>query len=235
MVGNAKTVKIGCSSAFWGDSIHAAKQLLPHVEYLVADYLAEVTMGILAKRKEKTGEGFIKEFVTFLFSPLLEEIIPSPGKKGVKIVCNAGGLDPIGLKELMEETARNAGFDVPLIAAVSGDDILLSVKEKKFNLIPFATDGSEGKDFDCIPEDINSVSSLNAYLGAFPIAKALELGAQIVITGRCVDSALVLGPLIYEFGWTPLDYDKLASGSLAGHIIECGCQATGGNMTICYP
>lgn len=170
-------------------------------------------MGLLAKSKmEKPDGGAINEFATSVWQPLQNQIT----KKKIKVITNAGGLNPLSLKNLVEKEAEKAGIKIK-VAAVLGDDVLSLTNELK----PFEQ--------DILPKE--KFLSANAYIGAFSIAKALEMGADVVITGRCVDSALVLGPLIYEYKWSPKDYDLLASGSLAGHIVECGCQCTGGNFT----
>ncbi|GET00515.1 DUF1446 domain-containing protein [Rhizophagus clarus] len=213
----SKPVRIGCYSAFWGDSVSAASQLVKmekeNLDYLVADYLAEVTMGILARRRNSkeqsklggAGEGgYIAEFITFVIKRLLPDLI----KYNIKVVTNAGGLDPLACKKAVEKVIKENGIEDGKLTVAAITDI------------------------ENFPDEEKQIISLNAYHGAIPIAKALDSGANIVITGRCVDSALVVGPLIHEFKWDPHnDWDKLASGSLAGHIIECGCQATGGNFT----
>ncbi|KAJ3460372.1 hypothetical protein MRS44_011239 [Fusarium solani] len=236
-------VRIGCYGAFWGDSPWAIKQFIrgpdKQVDYLVADYLAEVTMGLLARsarsnqgsQKKSLAAGFISEFADLALLPNLDAIL----EKRIKMVTNAGGLDPVGLKEYIESQLAERGLSNKLkVAAVHGDDIMgqkeTLLKEGRFhNFDPVA-----GSVEERIHESTEYLS-LNAYLGAQPIAVALEQGADIVITGRCVDSALVLGPLAHELGWTfgssCDDLDRLASASLAGHIIECGAQATGGNYT----
>eukprot|EP00211_Chloroparvula_japonica_P004730 CAMPEP_0119134676 /NCGR_PEP_ID=MMETSP1310-20130426/17526_1 /TAXON_ID=464262 /ORGANISM="Genus nov. species nov., Strain RCC2339" /LENGTH=612 /DNA_ID=CAMNT_0007125497 /DNA_START=7 /DNA_END=1845 /DNA_ORIENTATION=+ len=218
-------VRIGCYSAFWGDSSAAAFQLVRRgkLDYLVADYLAEVTMGILArmKAKDKTGKGgFIPDFVLRVWKPLMKEIV----EKKIKVVTNAGGLNPTACKEAIETIAAKAGLHVQ-VAAVEGDDLQSSYKSFASNssLQVFHAN-------DQLP-DASKVMSTNAYLGARPIADVLNQGAQVVVVGRCVDSAVVLGPLMHEFGWKKNDFDLLAAGSLAGHIIECACQTTGGNYT----
>lgn len=226
----------------------SARQLVenvPDLQYLVADYLAEVTMCILARAKSKVksfyltliyfekssdskgaGEGgFVKEFLDTVYKPLMEPII----KRGIKIVTNAGGMNPLALKYAIEKATREANMPVPVVAAVYGDDILDKAYEFKNNN-KFDKFSVEGQEEQLWPED-KILMSCNAYTGAFPIAKALSEGAQIVITGRCVDSAIVLGPLIFEFGWKESNLDLLSSGSLAGHLIECGTQCTGGNST----
>lgn len=145
--------------------------------------------------------------------------------KNIKVITNAGGLNPLGLKAMIEQTCVSAGLPVPKVAAITGDDISGDIHQLK--LTPF----SINDETEALWDPHTKLASANAYIGARPIERALEQGAQVVITGRCVDSAIVLGPLMYEFGWKANEWNKLSSGSLAGHIIECGCQATGGNLT----
>ncbi|KAK3279982.1 hypothetical protein CYMTET_12157 [Cymbomonas tetramitiformis] len=228
-------VRVGCYSGFWGDSLMGPVQLVrqsePPLDYLVADYLAEVTMGILARQRGSqkpsggVGKGgYIAEFVTEVWKPLCNDILD----RGVRVVTNAGGLDPLECKRAIEEEARKQGREV-VVAAVSGDDLFQSWGDLlKSNAIQeFKLEGEE----DSLPPAKEKVLSVNAYFGAGGIVEALRQGAQVVVTGRCADSALVLGPLIHEFGWGWQEWDKLASGSLIGHLLECGCQCTGGNYT----
>jgi hypothetical protein len=213
-----KIIRIGCASAFWGDTNTAATQLVQKgkLDYLVFDYLAEITMSILAaKRMRDANDGYATDFVEHVMAPLMPEI----KRRGLKVIANAGGVNPLACKAALEAAAAKAGVEFR-VAVVLGDDLL---PRKKEFAAATESDGSH-------PMPATLVS-MNAYLGAIPIAKALEAGAEIVITGRCVDSAVVLGPLMHEFGWNDDDYDRLAAGSLAGHIIECGAQCCGGNFT----
>ncbi len=213
-----KTVRIGCASAFWGDTNAAAAQLVEKggIDYLVFDYLAEITMSILAaKRMKDPNDGYATDFVEHVMAPLMGRI----KEKGIRVVANAGGVNPLACKKALEEAAAKAGLSFR-VGVVLGDD--LNGRRKDF---ADCTELGTGKPLPPV------TVSMNAYLGAIPIAKALEAGAEIVITGRCVDSAVVLGPLMHELGWQPEDYDRLAAGSIAGHIIECGAQCTGGNFT----
>ncbi|HEX4895626.1 MAG TPA: acyclic terpene utilization AtuA family protein [Solimonas sp.] len=213
-----KTIRIGCASAFWGDTNTAAAQLVERgrIDYLVFDYLAEITMSILAaKRMKDPNEGYATDFVEHVMAPLL----PQLKARGIKVVANAGGVNPLACKQALEAVAAKAGVDLR-VAVVLGDDLLPRRKE-------FA----DLRELDTGAPQPPTFVSMNAYLGATPIARALAEGAEVVITGRCVDSAVVLGPLMHEFGWRDDQYDLLAAGSIAGHIIECGAQCTGGNFT----
>ncbi|MDD3762626.1 MAG: DUF1446 domain-containing protein [Nevskiales bacterium] len=213
-----KSIRIGCASAFWGDTHTAAFQLAERgqLDFLVFDYLAEITMSILAaKRMRDPAQGYANDFVDHVMAPLL----PALKAQGIRVVANAGGVNPQACKAALEAVAAKAGIDLK-VAIVLGDDLL--PRRKEFT--------------DCVGIDHGepmpaTLVSMNAYLGAFPIARALDAGADVVITGRCVDSAVVLGPMIHAFGWRFDDYDRLAQGAVAGHIIECGAQCTGGNFT----
>jgi len=217
-----RTIRIGGASGYWGDAAMATPQLLARAEldYIVYDYLAEITMSVLAKARERNPEGgFAGDFVNFAMAPNLREI----ARKGVKIVSNAGGVNPRACAAAVRKLVQDQGLDLK-VAAVVGDD--LSERAGDFAEAGVA-DMFSGAAFP----DVDAVRSVNAYLGAFPIAAALGAGADIVIAGRCVDSATTLGACIHEFGWGAEDLDRLAGGSLAGHVIECGAQATGGNFT----
>ena len=222
MTAKNKTVRIGGASGFWGDSSVGAPQLVAsgQIDYLVFDYLAELTMSILAGARLKKPElGYATDFVTVAMRAVLRDVID----KGIRVVSNAGGVNPQGCADALAAVAAELG--VPLrIAVVTGDDVL--------PLIPGLREADppvrELQSGAAMPA---KVLTANAYLGALPVKAALDAGAQVVITGRCVDSAVTLGILMHEFDWAPDAYEQLAAGSLAGHILECGCQATGGLHT----
>lgn len=215
-----KVVRIGGASGFWGDSSIGPVQLVRSgdVDYLVFDYLAELTMSILAgARMKRPDEGYATDFVTVA----LRSVLKDARRKGIRIVSNAGGVNPRGCAAAVEALAAELGVAVR-VAVVEGDDVL-----------PLAPAMREAGTIDLLGGEPlpQRLVTANAYLGALPIARALDAGADIVVTGRCVDSAVTLGVLVHEFGWQPDDWDRLAAGSLAGHILECGCQATGGLFT----
>ena len=215
-----KVVRIGGASGFWGDSRVAAPQLVASgaVDYLVFDYLAETTMAILAAARLKRPElGYATDFVDVAMRPVLGEI----ARRGIKVVSNAGGIHPRACVAALEALIAAEGLALKVVV-VEGDDVSAQIAA----LAAAGTRDIERG--DALPA---RVLSANAYLGAMPIAAALADGADIVVTGRVVDSALALGPLVHEFGWGAGNPDLLAAGSLVGHIIECGCQATGGLFT----
>lgn len=215
-----RTIRIGGASGFWGDSSVGAPQLVRHgdIDYLVFDYLAELTMSILASARMKKPElGYATDFVTVTMKSLMQEI----AAKGIRVVSNAGGMNPHGCAAAIEALAKEQGLALR-IAVVEGDDVMPLIPGLREAGI---RDLQKGRP---LPD---KVVSANAYLGALPVKQALDAGAQIVITGRSVDSAVTLGVLMHEFQWSADDFDHLAQGSLAGHIIECGAQATGGLHT----
>ncbi|MDP3859088.1 MAG: acyclic terpene utilization AtuA family protein [Stagnimonas sp.] len=210
-------VRIGCGAGFWGDSAEGPKQLVEsgEIDYLVLDYLAEITMSLLARARIKDANaGYATDFPA-----VVAALAPRLKSDGIKVVTNAGGVNPQACKAAIDEKLKALGIELK-VSIVTGDDLLPRTAE-------FA-DTKEMFSGEAMPAKL---WSMNAYLGAFPIAQALAGGADIVLTGRCVDSAVVLGPLIHEFGWQATDYDQLSAGSLAGHVIECGAQATGGVST----
>lgn len=215
-----RVVKIGCASGFWGDTNTAAFQLihLTDINYLVFDYLSEITMSIMAKAKMvEPKHGYALDFVSRVMAPLLKKI----AEKKIKVISNAGGVNPLACRDALQKIIKEYGLDLK-VAVVLGDDLLAQHEQLKQQNIQEMFSG------EALPEQ---VASSNAYLGVVAIRDALNLGADIVITGRVVDSAVVLAPLLHEYQWSLDDYDKLAQGSLAGHVIECGAQCTGGNFT----
>ncbi len=215
-----KIVRLGGASGFWGDTPEGARQLVHsgQVDYLVMDYLAEITMSLLARAKAKDPtQGYPADFVTQFITPYAKEI----KARGIKVVCNAGGVNPLSCRDAVAAALAAQGVDLK-VAAVIGDDIAPMIEELRAEGVKEIQSGAR------LPAKIVTA---NAYIGAFPIAAALAAGADIVVTGRAADSALALGPLIHEFGWKPEDFDKLAAGTMAGHVIECGPQATGGIFT----
>lgn len=218
----ADEIVIGGASGFWGDANHATSQLLAaaRLDYIVYDYLAEITMSILARaRAKQASAGFALDFVTSAMAPNLAAI----ESRGVKIISNAGGVNPQACAAALQTAIDEQGLGLK-VACVVGDDILPRGQQL------FADQYREMFSGEGFP-DPATILSINAYLGAFPIAQALALGADIIITGRCVDSAVTLGACIHAFDWQPHQLELLAMGSLAGHILECGQQATGGNFT----
>ncbi len=215
-----ETVRIGCGAGFWGDSPEGPKQLVRRggIDYLVLDYLAEITMSILARMKAKNPDlGYATDFVGAVMKPLAREI----AEKRIRVVTNAGGINPEACGRALEAVFREVGVDLK-VAVVKGDDLSGRLDRYREAGVREMFSGAP------LPE---RMASVNAYLGAFPIAAALDAGADVVVTGRCVDSAVVLGPLIHAFGWRPTDFDLLSAGSLAGHVLECGAQVTGGIFT----
>jgi len=219
-----KTIRIGNGQAFWGDSALAPLQQVRHgeLDYLMLDYLAEVTMSIMQKmRARDPDQGYARDFV-----PLMENLLPEILDRGVKVVANAGGVNPLACARAVMQVAEKLGLaDRVKVGVVSGDDIMGDVDQ-----ILGAGERLANMETDAPLTDVRDrLASANAYFGAFPIAEALAQGADIVITGRCTDASLAVGPLIHEFGWQRDDWDLLSAATIAGHVIECGAQTTGGN------
>ncbi len=215
-------LRIGGASGFWGDAARATPQLLSVVglDYIVYDYLAEITMSIMARARAKDElKGYASDFVSAAMKPNLSLI----AERGIKVISNAGGVNPEACVKALRQVIAEQGLNLS-VACVIGDDLISSKESMQTSGITEMFSGT------AFPSS-EKILSINAYLGAFPIAQALASGADIVVTGRCVDSAVTLGACIHAFGWGRDDLDKLAMGSLAGHILECGPQATGGNFT----
>lgn len=214
-------IRIANGQGFWGDWLEAPVRLVEQgpIDYLALDYLAEITMSILQKQKQADPNlGYARDF-----PPLIARIGRKIRERGVKVIANAGGVNPVACAR---EVARVApGIKV---AVVLGDDVFGRIDE-------FLAKGYEMRDMDTgepIAAIRDRIQSANAYIGAFPLAEALATGADVVIAGRSTDTALTLAPMIHRFGWGPGEYDKLAAGTIAGHIIECGAQCSGGNCQV---
>ena len=220
-----RIVRVAAGQGFWGDWLEAPVRQVQGglLDYLMMDYLAEVTMSIMQKQKSRDPKfGYARDFV-----PLMERILPDIASRGIKVTSNAGGVNPRACAEAVREAARRLGLSGRVrIALVSGDDILPRLDELLARGHPL-TDMDTGRPLQDIRD---RVLSANAYLGMAPIVEALRLGGQVVITGRVTDTGLTLGPLFHEFGWHPDDWDKVAAGTVAGHIIECGAQSSGGTL-----
>jgi hypothetical protein len=217
-------LRIAGGQGFWGDLPEAPVQQVEGgpIDYLMLDYLAEVTMSIMQKQKARDpNAGYARDFV-----PLMKRILPACVERDIKVTANAGGVNVEGCAAAVREVARELGLGGKLkIGIVTGDDILDQIDD-------FLSRGIELRNMDT-DEPLTTVrdriQSANVYLGAAPIVEALSRGARIVITGRATDTGLTLAPMIHEFGWAADDWDRLASGTIAGHIIECGAQCSGGN------
>ncbi len=217
-------IRIASGQGFWGDWIDAPYHQVTKgaVDYLVMDYLAEVTMSILQKQKQKdAGKGFASDFID-----LMERILPIIVEKKIKIITNAGGVNPEGCREAIRKVAKKLGIAHLKVGTIGGDNI-------KDALPALTNRGIALKNMDtgeAISKITDRVLTANVYFGAEPVVQALAQGADIIVTGRVTDTGLTLGPMMYEFGWHSDDWDKLAAGTVAGHILECGAQSSGGNF-----
>ncbi len=222
-----RVVRVASGQGFWGDDLEAPVRQVEGgpIDYLMLDYLAEVTMSIMQKQRARDPEaGFARDFV-----PLMERIFPPCVEHGIRVVTNAGGVNPEGCAEALVGAGRAAGVGGRAkIGLVTGDDLMDRLEH-------LLADGHELANMETgapLEEVLDRVQSANAYIGAAPIVRALELGADVVVTGRSTDTALTYGPLMHEHGWSPDDHDRIAAGVVAGHINECGAQCTGGNCLI---
>jgi hypothetical protein len=217
-------IRIAAGQGFWGDLPDAPVRQVEDgpIDYLMLDYLAEVTMSIMQKQKARDpNAGYARDFV-----PLMRRILPTCVERGIKVTANAGGVNVAGCAAAVRDVARDLGLAGKIkIGIVTGDDILDRVDD-------LLNRGIQLRNMDT-DEPLSAVrdriQSANAYLGAAPIVEGLNRGAHVVITGRCTDTGLTLAPLIHEFGWAEDDWNHLAAGTIAGHIIECGAQCSGGN------
>jgi hypothetical protein len=222
-----KTIRIANGQGFWGDSLDAPIELVRRgpIDYLTLDYLAEITMSIMQKQRARDPRsGYARDFVQ-----MIEQILPELVERNIKVVANAGGVNPEACRDAVIEVARKAGFGGRVkIGIVAGDDIMHRLDdyiERGFAL--------ENLDTGAALSSVRSrVQSANVYFGGRPIAEALDQGGQIIIAGRATDTGLALGPMIHEFGWAEDAWDLLAAGTIAGHTVECGAQCTGGNCLI---
>jgi hypothetical protein len=220
-----KTVRIGNGQGFWGDNVDAPVELVRGgpIDYVGMDYLAEVTLSIMMRQKLKDpSQGYATDFIAFI-----RRILPEALERNVRILTNAGGLNPRACRRRIFEVARELGLSGVRVGVVEGDDIhgrlpgLIAAGHRLANM-----DTGE-----LLAPHVDRLMSANAYLGARPVVAALAKGAQIVLCGRVTDTALALAPMIHEFGWGESDWDRLAAGTIAGHILECGAQCTGGNYS----
>jgi hypothetical protein len=222
-VSEQRIVRIGSAQGFWGDSLEAPRRQVEGgpVDFLMLDYLAEVTMSILQKQKERDpAMGYARDFIG-----AVESVLPAVVDRGVRIVANAGGVNPRACADAVREVLKKGKADHVKVGVVLGDDLLPRLDD-------LLRDGHELRNMDTgesLATVRDRVLSANAYLGSEPIVDALAKGAQIVITGRSTDTALTMAPLRHAFGWKDGDWDRLAAGIIAGHIIECGAQCSGGN------
>lgn len=220
-----KTIRIGNGQGFWGDNVDAPVRLLRggEIDYIGMDYLAEVTLSIMMRQMLKDPtKGYATDFVEFI-----RQVLPELQERGVRVLTNAGGLNPHACRAAIFEVAKELGLEGIRVGVVEGDDILPRLDA----LVDAGHEMRNMEDGEPLAPIAGRVSSANAYLGAAPVVEALEAGAQIVLCGRVTDTALALAPMIYEFGWKADDWDLLAAGTIAGHILECGPQCTGGNFT----
>ena len=219
-----KSIRIANGQGFWGDSVDAPRKLLKYgkIDYLTLDYLAEVTLSIMQMQKMKDDKkGYALDFIELIDSSFFDIV-----NNKIKIITNAGGVNPRECAKKIIDISKKYNKNIR-VAVVTGDDIMDKIEE-------FNNNGCLFKNMDTNENFYkikDSVCSANVYINSFSIKKALSLGADIVLCGRVSDPGLALGPMLYEFGWNENNYDKLASGTLAGHIIECGAQCTGGNYS----
>jgi len=218
-------IRIASGQGFWGDLLSAPYDQVTRgeIEYLVMDYLAEVTMSILQKQRRKNPSlGYARDLV-----PLMEQLLPLLVKKDIRVITNGGGVNPLACRDAIFAAAAKIGISGLSIGVVLGDDILGRLGDLRGRGISLKN-METGEDFAAVND---RVMSANVYFGAAPIVEALDRGARIVITGRTTDTGLTLAPMMHEFGWKAGEWDRLAAGTVAGHILECGGQASGGNFS----
>ncbi len=218
------SIRIAAGQGFWGDLLNAPVRQVNEgpIDYLMLDYLAEVTMSIMQKQRARDpAAGYARDFV-----PLMKEILPACVERNIRVTANAGGVNVAGCAQEVRNVARELGLTGEFrIGIVTGDDLMSRIDD----LLERGVQLSNMDNDQPLSSVRDRIQSANAYLGAWPMVKALNAGAQVVITGRATDTGLTLAPMIHEFGWPANDWNRLASGTVAGHIIECGAQASGGN------
>jgi hypothetical protein len=217
-----RVVRVASGQGFWGDSLDAPRQQVENgpVDYLMLDYLAEVTMSILQKQKERDPSmGYARDFVG-----AMDSVLDAVTGRGVRVIANAGGVNPPACAQAVKAVAAGRGKSLR-IGVVTGDDLLPRLE----SLIEQGHALNHMETGEALSSVMDRVLSANAYIGSVPIVEALTRGAQVVITGRSTDTALTMAPIRFEYGWKDTDYDGLAAGIVAGHIIECGAQCSGGN------
>ena len=217
-------IRIASGQGFWGDLIDAPYNQVTKgsIDFLVMDYLAEVTMSILQKQKNKNPElGYAKDI-----PDLMKRILPFCIEKKIKVITNGGGVNPIACAREVIKKAHELGIKDFKIAVVTGDDIKSNINE----ILEAGCELNNMDTGDSVQTIKDQILSANVYFGAFPIAEGLSMGADMVITGRTTDTGLTLAPMIYEFGWKKEQYDLMSAGTIAGHILECGAQSSGGNF-----
>jgi Acyclic terpene utilisation family protein AtuA len=222
-----KTIRIANGQGFWGDWLEAPVQLVERgpIDYLTLDYLAEITMSIMQKQKSRDpNAGYARDFLQ-----VIGRVLPICLENKIKVVANAGGVNPDACVAGLAEVVRKLGLAGKVkIGVVSGDDIMSRLDD----MIARGIDLKNMETGEPLSSVRDRVQSANVYFGGAPIADALDQGAQIIVTGRCTDTGLTLGPMIHEFKWSRVDWNNIAAGTVAGHIIECGAQATGGNSQV---
>jgi len=218
-------VRIGNGQGFWGDSIDAPVELLRGgpIDYIGLDYLAEVTLSIMMRQMLRNPAlGYATDFID-----LIARILPELQQRKVRLLTNAGGLNPHACRERIFEVARDLGVKGLRVGVVEGDDVMPRLPE----LIEAGHELANMETGAPMSTIVDQVTSANAYLGASHLVEALEQDAQIVLSGRVTDTSLALAPMMHEFGWGREDWNHLAAGTVAGHILECGAQCTGGNYS----
>jgi len=218
-------IRIANGQGFWGDSLEAPVEQVRRgpIDYLTLDYLAEITMSILQKQRSRDPRtGYARDFVE-----MIARVLPDLVERKIRVIANAGGVNPAACRDAVLEVARRQGIHIK-VATVAGDDIMARLDDYLSRGVALKN-METGEPLSAIRD---RVQSANVYFGAFPVAEALRRGADIVITGRVTDTGLALAPMVHEFGWKSDDWDRLAAGTIAGHTVECGAQCTGGNCQV---